>query len=105
MSFVEVNLIQRPDCCCPILWRRRFGSLSNAPLKNASAHVSLSGTTIATFFFSRTKHGLPHFTSSPSPHPSAITLNASTSFSHLLAYGTFIGVPSHHPLGRRRNCS
>jgi hypothetical protein len=64
--------------------------LSKAILKNESAQVSFSGITIATFLPWCVKHALPHFFSSTSPHPRAVTLNARVSFSHFFAYGTCI---------------
>ena len=45
------------------------------------------------------KQGLPHFTASTSPHPTAVFLNASVSFCHFFAYGTFID------LSHRSHCS
>src|SRR5437879_13547137 len=67
-----------------------FGSLSSAPLKNENAHDSLSGITIATFFFRKVKHGLPHLSSSVRPQSSAVWRSFSVSFCHFFAYGTFI---------------
>src|SRR5205809_8148604 len=73
-----------------------FGSLSSAPLKNENAHDSLSGITIATFFFRKVKHGLPHLSSSVRLQSSAIWRSLSVSFRHFFAWGTFI-VPDPFP--------
>src|SRR5262249_16268889 len=97
ISRSEVNLIHRPACVCsPILSRMCFGSLSSAPLKNENAHDSLSAITIATFFFRKVKHGLPHLSSSVRPQSSAIWRSLSVSFCHFFAKGTFI-VPGPFP--------
>src|SRR2546427_981605 len=86
ISRSEVNLIHRPACVCsPTLSRMCFGSLSSAHLKNENAHDSLRGITIATFFFTKVKHGLPHLSSSIRWQSSAIWRSLSVSFCHFFA--------------------
>ncbi len=60
-------------------------TMSSAPLKNENAHDSLSGITIATFFFRKVKHGLPHLSSSVRSQSSAIWRSLSVSFCHFFA--------------------
>ena len=85
ISLTEVNFIQRPACVCsPIFSRMCAGSLSSELLKNEKAHDSLSGMTIAAFFFKKVKQALLHLCCSTRSRSSAILRSLSTSLCHSL---------------------